>query len=103
MADDDLEYYPLPEGYGAEPTARIRVGPQALGEIASTDYQPDAFDLAAGRVQRRYAAPQRAVLPAGPNDVMDTFRSLPRGIMGGLADTAAAGGQAAAIEMGNTT
>jgi hypothetical protein len=101
MADDDLEYYPLPEGYGAEPTARIRVGPQALGEIASTDYQPDAFDLAAGRVQRRYAAPQRAVLPAGPNDVMDTLRSLPRGVMGGLADTAAVGGQAAAIEMGD--
>ena len=101
MADDDLEYYPLPEGYGAEPTARIRVGPQALGEIASTDYQPDAFEAAAGRVQRRYAAPQRAVLPAGPNDVMDTLRSIPRGIMGGLADTAAAGGQAAAIEMGD--
>src|SRR4029077_18700579 len=97
MADDDLEYYPLPEGYGAEPTARIRVGPQALGEIASTDYQPDAFDLAAGRGHRRYAAPQRAVLPAGPNDVMDTSRSLPRGMMVGLADNPMVDGQAAAI------
>ena len=101
MADDDLEYFPLPEGYGAEPTARIAIRP-GMGDLAATDaYSPDAFDVAASKVQRRYAAPQRAVLPAGPNDVMDTLRSIPRGIMGGLADTAAAGGQAAAIEMGD--
>ena len=60
MADEELEYYSLPEGYGADPTARIAVRP-GMGDLAATGL--DAFEAAAARTQARYPNVPRAIMP----------------------------------------
>jgi hypothetical protein len=58
----------------------------------------DAPELAAYRTRRRYPGAGRAAEPTP--DVLDTFQSMPRGALAGLANSAVASGRAAAAEMG---
>ena len=61
-------------------------------------YNP--FDAAALRLRRRYPNVDTVQPPQGPNDILDTIRSMPRGMLTGLGNQATALGSAVGAEMG---
>lgn len=76
----------------------------ALGELAAPDRLDSPFESAAARLRSRYGR-----LPAGDADttgfigpdIADAGRSFFPGVVAGAVNTAARGGQAAALEMGD--
>jgi hypothetical protein len=89
---------PSPEDYQERtaPAARIFIG--ASAEPPETD----PFADVAARTRSRYGRLPVGDVNATTSDVIDTARSIPRGMLEGFANAAAHGGAAAQIEQGET-
>jgi len=71
------------------------------GGVSLVPVDHDPFEDAAARVRSRYGRMPVGDVPVGTSDVLDTVASVPYGVVGGLANTIALGGTAAAIEGGH--